>query len=89
MTNEYRYFLESDFAGVSRLFLLIQMQIMQKGIKLEGIIYQKVLLKIIMSSSMERTVMAKQLILILKKYKEIRKLTTGHSEVYATGCLSD
>ena len=71
------------------LFLFIQMQIMQKGIKLEGIIYQKVLLKIIMSSSTERTVTAKQLILILKKYKEIRKLTTGQGEVYATGCLSD
>ena len=47
------------------LFWFVQTnKMMQKGIVLKIIIYQKVLQKIIMSSSMEKTVMTNQLILI-------------------------
>ena len=47
------------------LFCFIQINMtMQKGIKPEDIIYQKVLLKIIMSSSIQKTSMTNQLILI-------------------------
>ena len=52
--NECRYFLKSNFAAVKRMFLFIEIL---KGIRLEGIIYQKILLIIITSSSMERTFM--------------------------------
>ena len=63
--DKYRYLLESKFVGINRsLFFLIQTKIvMQKGIKAEGIIYQKVLIRTIMSSSMEKTFMTNQLIL--------------------------
>ena len=40
-----------------------------------------------MSSSMKRTFMTNQL--ILKRYKEVRKLPTGKDEDYTTGCLLD
>ena len=62
---------------------------MLKGINLKGIIYQNVLLRIITSSSMERTFMTNQIILMLQRYKEIRKLTTGQGEDYTTGCFLD
>ena len=38
---------------------------------------------------MKETFMAKQLIQILKRYEETRKLTTRPDEDYATGCLLD
>ena len=50
------------------LFWFIQTQMMQKGIQLKDIIYQKVLSKMITSSSMEKT--------NIKRYEEIIKLTT-------------
>ena len=51
-TSKSRYFLSSNFVKVNdSLFQFIQtMMTMLKGIKLEGIIYQKVFLRIIMSS---------------------------------------
>ena len=66
MTNKCRYFLETDFVGVNRLFVLIywnqdefikiKMIYWNQAINLEGIIYQKVLLRII-TSSIEKTLM--------------------------------
>ena len=65
-TNEYRCFLESNFIAFNRfLFSFIQIKItMLKRLKLEGIIYQKALLRIITSSSMERTFITNPLILV-------------------------
>ena len=67
MTNKCRYFLETDFVGVNRLFVLIywnqdefieiKMIYWNQAINLEGIIYQKVLLRTITSSSIEKTLM--------------------------------
>ena len=66
-TNEYRCFLESNFVGVNSFFvffLFIQIKItIQEVIKLEDIIYQKVLLGIILPLTV-KTFMTKQLILI-------------------------
>ena len=66
MTNKCRYFLETDFVGVNRLLVLIywnqdefieiKMIYWNQAINLEGIIYQKVLLRII-TSSIEKTLM--------------------------------
>ena len=61
-TNEYRYFLESNFVGVNKLFVLIYSNhdYDAKDIKLEGMMYQKVLLRILMSPSMEITFMTNE-----------------------------
>ena len=47
---------------------------MLKGIKLEGIIYQKVLLRIITSLSMEKTFYEQPIDSDIKRYKEIKKV---------------
>ena len=49
-------------------------------LKLKGITYQKKLLIIIMPSSTDSNI---------KRYEEIRKLTTGQNQDYTTGCLLD
>ena len=38
---------------------------------------------------MEKTFMINQLILVIKRYEEMRKLTTRQDEDYTTGCLLD
>ena len=66
-TNRYKYFLESKFIGANRLFVLVYSNTDdngQKNIKLENIIYQKVLLRIMTSSSMEKASITNLLILI-------------------------
>ena len=47
---------------------------MLKGTKLEGIIYQKVLLRIITSLSMEKTFYEQPNDSDIKRYKEIKKV---------------
>ena len=57
-TQQYRYFLKSSFIGVNQLFLLVysnQKKIL-KVLKFEDVTYQKVLLRIIMPSSMEKNI---------------------------------
>ena len=49
-------------------------------LKLKGITYQKKLLIIIMPSSIDSNI---------KRYEEIRKLTTGQNQDDTTGCLLD
>ena len=57
---------------------------------LENIIYEKELLLIMTSSSIEKPFMTKQLIQIyIKRYKEIRKLTKWEGEDYTTAWLLD
>ena len=70
--NIYRYFLESNFVGVNRLFVLVYLNggnDVKQDLNLKDITYQKALLRIIMSSSMKITFMINQLILS-KKRKE-------------------
>ena len=52
-----------------------------------GIIYEKVLFRIITLSSTEKTFIINPLIGNVKRYDEIRKLTTVVGEDYTTGCL--
>ena len=69
------------------LFWILEMiMAVLKDLKLEDITYQKVLLRIILSSLMEKTFITNQFILTLKQYKEITKLTTGHGKDYTTRC---
>ena len=86
-TNQYRYFLESIFIGIN---ILNQTKItISNGVKPKGVIYQNVLLRIITSSSTENTFIINQFILNVKRYEEIRSLTTGQGEDYTTWCLLD
>ena len=62
---------------------------LQKGILLLAIIYQKVLLMIISPLSMEKTFMTDQFDPDVKRYEETRELTIGQNENYTTGCLLD
>ena len=71
-TNIYRYFLESNFVGVNRLFVLVYLNggnDVKQDLNLKDITYQKALWRIIMSSSMKITFVMNQLILS-KKMKE-------------------
>ena len=51
-------------------------------LKLKNITYQKAESKIIMSSSMEKNFYDQAIDSDIKRYKEIRKLTTGQGEDY-------
>ena len=57
-------FFESNFLGVNRLFVLQMKMGMLQDLMLKNIIYQKELLIIMTSLSVEKTVMISQLILI-------------------------
>ena len=64
---KYIYFSKSNFVGVNRLFLLIYSNsktTILKDLSFEGIIYQKVLSRISVPSSIEKTSMTELLILI-------------------------
>ena len=53
--NKFRYFLQSNFVGVSRLFVLVYSNmLLLKELLLKSITYQKELLIIITLSSMEK-----------------------------------
>ena len=60
-TNECKYFLESNFVGVNRLFVLVCSNVDDNAKRYNlrgGIIHKKVLLRIITSLSTERTFIA-------------------------------
>ena len=65
-TNEHKYFVESNFVGVNRFFVLVYLNrnIDVKRFKTRRYYLLKGLLLITTSSSMEKTFMTKQLIQI-------------------------
>ena len=89
--NEYRCFLEPKFLGVNRLFALIYSN--QDG-NAERYKARKYYLpkdiaknyKVIING---RNFYDQQIDSDVKRYEKIRKLTTGQSEDYTTGCLLD
>ena len=67
MTTEYRYFLESNFVAVKRLFVLVHsnQDAMLKDLKLKDIFYQKELLIVSRNAIINgKTFMINHLILI-------------------------
>ena len=72
--NEYRYFLESNFVGVYRLFVSVYstQDVNSKRIKTRWYYLPEV----IINSD-------------VKQYEEIRKLSTGQGEECTTACLLD
>ena len=73
-TNEYRYFLESNFVGVDRLFALVYSN--QDN--------DSKIFKAKRYNFYDQAIDPK-----IKQYEEIRKLTTGQGEDYTTRCLLD
>ena len=69
-------------------FIQIKMSIL-KELKLRDITYQKILLKIITWSSTERTFFGQPIDSDVKRYQEIRKMTTGYGKYYTTECSLD
>ena len=88
-TNEYRYFLESNFVGVYRLFVLVYSNQDDNAKRIKTRRYY--LLKGISDNYnviINRENFYDQPIdSDIKRYKEIRKLTTQQGGYYTTGCL--
>ena len=89
ITNEYRYFLESNFVGVNRLFVLFYINYGDNAKRFNA---QKYYLPKCIINNHNVTINGKILYdqpidSDIKRYEEIRKLTTGQSENYTTGCL--
>ena len=82
-TSEFRFFLKSNFVGLNRLFFLVYSnQDVSRRFWAKSYYLPKDVMIIIISSSMEKSFMTKQLI-------RVYKLTTGQGEDYTTGCLLD
>ena len=77
MTNEYRYFLESDFAGVSRLFVFVYSNADNgKRYKAWRYYLPKGIIKNYNVIINGKNFYGQAIDSDIKKYKEIRKLTT-------------
>ena len=89
--NKYRYFLESNFVGVDRLFILVyaNWNLNVERYKARRCYLPKALLRIITSSSMEKNFFDQPIDSEIGQFKETRNLTTGKCEDYATGYLLD
>ena len=61
--------------------------IVLKGLMAKGINYLKVLSKAITSLLVEKSLYGQPVDSDIKRYKEIRMLTTGKGEDYTTGCF--
>ena len=90
MTNEYRYFLESSFVEVNRLFVLVysSQDANSKRNKTQRYYLAKGIIKnynVINGKSFYDQAIDPD----IKRYEEIRKFTTGQGEDYTTGCLLD
>ena len=91
MTKEFKHFLESNFVGVNRLFILIfpnednnpKMYKTQRYYLTKGIIknYNVIIIGKNFSDQPNDS--------DIKQYEEIKKLTTEKGEEYSTGCLLD
>ena len=90
-TNEYRYFLESNFAGVNRLFVLVYSNQVDnvKRHKARTYYLPKDVLKKYNVIINEKNFYDQPIDSDIYRYEEIRKLTTGNVEDYTTGCLLD
>ena len=81
-TNEYRYFLKSNFVGVNRLFVLVYTKEASNAQRFNAPKYY-----------LPKDIIKYYDVYIndsdIKRYEEISKLTTGQGEDYTTECLLD
>ena len=90
-TNEYRYFHESNFVGVTRLFVLVYWNedADSKRFKDKRYYLPKGIIKNCNVIINGKNFYDQPIDSDIKRYEEIRKPTTGQSEDYTTGYLLD
>ena len=90
-TNECRYFLESSFAAVNSLFVLVYSNedADSKKIKAKRYYLPKGMIKNYNVIINEKSFYDQAIDSDIKQYEDIRKLTTEQGEDYTTGCLLD
>ena len=88
-TNEFRYFLESNFIGVNKLFVLVcsNHENNATNFKVERYYLPKGIIKNDNVIINVKQIYDHAIDSDIKCYVEIRKLTTGQGEDYTTGCL--
>ena len=90
-TNEFSYFLESNFVGINRLFVLAYTNQgdSAKRFKTRRYYLPNSILKNYNVITNGKIFYDQPIDSDIKQYEETRKLTTGHGEYYTTGCLLD
>ena len=90
-TNEYRYFLKSNFVGVNGLFVLVysNQDDNSKRFKARRYYLPKGIIDNYNVIINGKNFYDQAIDSDIKRYEEIRKLTTGQGEDYTTGCLLD
>ena len=91
MTNEYRYFLKLNFVGVNRLFVLVYTNEDEnsKRFKAKRYYLPKGITNNYNVIINRKNFCDQPIDSDIKRYEEIRKITTGLGEDYTTGCLLD
>ena len=89
--NEYGYFLESNFVGVNRLLTLIHLNRNNdvKQFSAQKYYLPKGFIKNFNIIINGKNFHDQRIDCDIKQFEEIRKLTTGHSEDYTSGCFLD
>ena len=90
-TNEYRFFFDSNFVGVNRLFVLIYSNehAASKRFKVKRYYLTKEIINDHNVFINRKNIYDQAIDSDIKRFEEIRKLTTGQGEDYTTGCLLD
>ena len=90
-TNEYRYFVESNYVGVKRLFVMIYPKQSGSVKRFNGKKYYlpKVIIKYYNIIVNRKNFYDPSIDSDVKRYEETRKLTAGKGEDYTAGCLLD
>ena len=90
-TSEYRYFLESNFVGVNRLFVLVYTNEDNnaKRFNAQKFYLPKDIIKNYNVIINGKNFFDQPIDSDIKRYEEITKLTTEQSKDYTTGCLLD
>ena len=91
MTNEYRYFLESNFLKVKRLFVLVYLNAGNDAKRYSALncYLPKGIIKNYNVIINEKNFYNQTIDYDIRRYEEKRKLTTGQGKDYTTGCLLD
>ena len=90
-TNEFRYFFKWKFVGVNRFFVLLYTNEHNnaKRFNARKYYFPKGIIKNYSVITNAKNVYDQAIDSDIKRYKEIRKLTTGQGEDFTTGCLLD
>ena len=90
-TNEFRYFLESNFVEVNRLFLLVYANEddASKRFKAKRYYLPKSIIKDFNVIINGKNIYVQAIDSDIKRYEKIKKLTRGQGDDYATICLFD